>query len=265
MTKVFLILLGVSLIASICGFKKYVWFISVGYGLAVALTGAALLGMYHGVLSTGTLLQCILLIVYGCRLWMFLAYREIKSASYNATMKKEIKSGKGMSFFVKAMIWISASLLYVCETSPVWIRLFDHKGTDVFCIIGLVISITGVILESTADYQKNEAKKKNPHRFVDTGLYKYVRCPNYFGEMLFWTGMFISGLNIYTGIAQWLIPLIGYIGIIYVMFGGARRLEIRQNRNYGSDPVYQNYVKTTPILIPGTHLYSVEKYTWLKG
>ena len=47
------------------------------------------------------------------------------------------------------------------------------------------------------------------------------------------------------------------------MFGGARRLEIRQNKSYGDDPEYQRYVKTTPIMIPFVPIYSVEKYTWL--
>ena len=49
------------------------------------------------------------------------------------------------------------------------------------------------------------------------------------------------------------------------MFSGARRLEVRQNKYYGDDPVYKKYSKTTPILIPFLPLYSVEKYTWLKG
>ena len=57
--------------------------------------------------------------------------------------------------------------------------------------------------------------------------------------------------------------LIGYISIIFVMFSGARRLEIRQNKNYGSDPEYQKYVKSVPILVPFIPLYSVEKYKWL--
>ena len=47
------------------------------------------------------------------------------------------------------------------------------------------------------------------------------------------------------------------------MFSGARRLEIRQNKNYGSDPEYQQYVKTVPILLPFVPLYSVEKHKWL--
>lgn len=43
----------------------------------------------------------------------------------------------------------------------------------------------------------------------------------------------------------------------------ARRLELRQNKNYGSDPEYQAYVKRVPILLPLIPLYSVEKYKFL--
>ena len=118
------------------------------------------------------------------------------------------------------------------------------------------------ILESAADLQKSRAKKLNPKRFVDTGLYRLVRCPNYLGEMLFWTGVILSGIGSVQG-WQWLMCLIGYISIIFVMFSGARRLEIRQNKNYGSDPEYQKYVKSVPILVPFIPLYSVEKYKWL--
>lgn len=261
--QLFWVLLIAALIASACGFKKYVWFISIGYGAAVALIGAALLILFRDALSVGPALQAVLFIVYGCRLSGYLSYREIRSSSYNTKMKKEIKSGKGMKLIAKIGIWVSASLLYVCETSPVFFRFLNKKGTDVLCIAGLIISAAGLILESAADLQKNAAKKKNPGRFVDTGLYRIVRCPNYFGEMTFWTGVFISGITVYRGALQWILALCGYIGIIYVMFGGARRLEMRQNRTYGKDPAYQHYVKTTPIMIPFVPLYSVEKYKWL--
>lgn len=72
-----------------------------------------------------------------------------------------------------------------------------------------------------------------------------------------------GGIPVLHGALQWIAALAGYIGIIYVMFGGARRLEMRQNRTYGDDLEYQNYVKTTPIMIPFVPLYSVEKYKWL--
>ena len=178
-------------------------------------------------------------------------------------MKTEIKSGKGMKFAAKASIWVSAALLYACETSPVLFRLENSAGADTLLIVGLCISVCGLIVESSADLQKNAAKKRDPARFVDTGLYRIVRCPNYFGEMLFWTGVFIGGVSTLRGVWQWIAALCGYLGIIYVMFGGARRLEMRQNRTYGDDPEYRAYVKKTPIMVPLIPLYSVEKYKWL--
>jgi steroid 5-alpha reductase family enzyme len=81
--------------------------------------------------------------------------------------------------------------------------------------------------------------------------------------MLFWTGVFVSGIGSNQGVWQWISALVGYLGIIYVMFGGARRLEMRQNKSYGKDPEYIAYVKKTPIMIPFISLYSVEKYKWL--
>ncbi len=259
----FLAMFVVALVFSSMGFKKYVWFISIGYGFAVAAIGTALLIAGRAQLTPGTICACVLFIVYGLRLGGYLAFRELRSSSYNSKMKTEIKSGKGMSIAAKCAIWISAALLYTCETSPVIFRFVNGSGTDALLVVGLIISVVGLIVESVADLQKNAAKKVNPRRFVDTGLYRIVRCPNYFGEMLFWTGVFVSGITIYVGPLQWIAALLGYIGIIYVMFGGARRLEIRQNKSYGNDPQYQRYVKTTPIMIPLIPLYSVEKHKWL--
>ena len=123
--------------------------------------------------------------------------------------------------------------------------------------------VCGVILEAIADLQKSGAKKKNSRRFVDTGLYRIVRCPNYLGELLLWTGMLLTGTTAIRGILQWVLALLGYALIVWVMFSGARRLEIRQDKNYGNDPEYQKYVRTVPIIIPFIPLYSVKKYKFL--
>ena len=263
----FLILLGVALIVSSIGFKKYVWFISLGYGFSICAIGLTLTAVYSASLFSadqlGIFLTLILITAYGARLGGYLLYRELKSSAYNAKMKKEIKSGKNMNVFVKSCIWISAALLYACQTCPLLFRLENSKGTDAVLIIGSTISALGFIVECTADYQKSAAKKKNPKRFVDTGLYKIVRCPNYFGELLIWTGVFVGGTTACATVWQWIAAVTGYLGIVYVMFSGARRLEERQSRTYGNDPEYQAYFKKTPIMIPLIPLYSVIKWKWL--
>lgn len=266
----FVILFVICLVVSSIGFYKYVYFISLGYGFSVAAMGIAMLIMNHDVLSLCTILIGILFFIYGMRLGGYLLIREIKSASYRSTMKKEIKDGSTMKFIAKFSIWVSCALLYVLQVSPLLFRFIhdnkeDEGKTDVIALIGGIIMLLGIILESLADFQKSKAKKANPNRFCDSGLYKIVRCPNYLGEVVFWTGVFVSGINIYASAWQWIAALFGYLCIVYIMFGGARRLEIRQNKNYGADPEYQAYVKKTPILLPLVPLYSVEKYKWLVG
>lgn len=266
----FVILFVICLVVSSIGFYKYVYFISLGYGFSVAAMGIAMLIMNHDVLSLCTILIGILFFIYGMRLGGYLLIREIKSASYRSTMKKEIKDGSTMKFIAKFSIWVSCALLYVLQVSPLLFRfIHDNKEgegkTDVIALIGGIIMLLGIILESLADFQKSKAKKANPNRFCDSGLYKIVRCPNYLGEVVFWTGVIVSGINIYASAWQWIAALFGYLCIVYIMFGGARRLEIRQNKNYGADPEYQAYVKKTPILLPLVPLYSVEKYKWLVG
>ena len=259
----FFILLGVALVVSAIGFKNYVWFISLGYGFSIAAEGLTMLVFYHKSLTVSSVLLSVLLIAYGLRLSGYLAIREAKSSSYKKHMKSEIKDGKTVPFGVKCAIWITCAALYLTQVLPVLYRFSNGASNSVMSYVGVGVMAVGLILETVADLQKNAAKRKNPHRFVDTGLYRIVRCPNYLGEMIFWTGVFLSGIGALTGVGQWIFASLGYVGIIFVMFSGARRLEIRQNKNYGNDPEYQSYVKSVPILLPFIPLYSVAKYKFL--
>ena len=258
----FWILFGICMLVSSIGFKNYVWFISLGYGFSIAAQGIAMLIMYGQGLSLGTIITCVLFILYGLRLGGYLAIREFGGSAYKKNMKGEIKDGKTVPFGVKIAIWTSCAVLYVTQVSGVFYRLANEASDNVMVFVGAAVMLLGVSLETAADIQKNNAKKVNPRRFVDTGLYRIVRCPNYLGEMIFWTGVLLSGIGAVRG-WQWVVVAIGYIGIIFVMFSGARRLEVRQNKNYGNDPEYQKYVKTVPILLPFIPLYSVEKHKWL--
>ena len=258
----FWLLFGICMLVSAIGFKNYVWFISLGYGFSIAAEGLAMLILYSKSLTLGTILCCVLFILYGLRLGGYLAIRELGSSSYKKNMKGEIKEGSTVPFGVKIAIWVTCALLYVTQISGVFYRMHNAVQDNALVFVGAAIMLLGVSLETAADIQKNNAKKINPRRFVDTGLYRIVRCPNYLGEMIFWTGVLIAGIGAVSG-WQWIVVAIGYIGIIFVMFSGARRLEIRQDKNYGNDPEYQKYVTTVPILLPFIPLYSVKKHKWL--
>ncbi len=271
------ILAGVAALCCLIGFAKFVYFMSVGYGFAIAGMAIALLVMslvgFIPALGIAEYVLLALLILYGYRLSGFLLLREIKSASYRKTLGEVAgKSEKKMPFFVKATIWIGVVVLYVCQVAPISYRAIsgiNYNVTNsvldlVFPILGAVIMVIALFIESLADYQKSAAKKVNPNRFVDTGLYRFVRCPNYLGEILFWTGVLLSGASAMSFWWQWVIAIFGWIMIIYVMLSGAKRLEKRQTKNYGNDPEYQAYVKKTPILMHIIPIKSLQGWNWIK-
>lgn len=261
---ILIILLTVLLACSI-GFKKYVWFISIGYGLSISIIGITEVIIHFGQLEILYYISCLTLFLYGIRLSGYLAYREIKSSTYNTKMRGEISDGSNMKLHIKILLWLSCALLYITMTSPIIYRIENNTPTDKFLIIGIIVIILGITFESISDIQKNNAKKQNPNKFVSTGLYKIVRCPNYLGELIVWTGVFITGINNLSSVGEYIISIIGYLAIIYIMFSGARRLEIRQDKNYESDKKYIEYKAKTPILIPFIPLYSVKKHKWLVG
>lgn len=255
----FAILFVVSLLFCCIGFKRFVWFMSVGYGLSAAGIGAALLVMalVKGQVSAIYLVSCALLVVYGVRLGGFLLVRELKNKSYQKKMN-EIGMNAKTPIFVSAFMWLFCGFLYICQTAPACYRLMNGFAAqpNIWAYIGAVVSAVGIVLEATADKQKSAQKEKNPGMPAMEGLFRLCRCPNYFGEILFWTGVFLSGIGAVKG-AQWIVAVFGYIVIFGIMLSGAKRLETRHIKNYGSKPEYNAYADKTPILIPFLPIYHV--------
>ena len=261
-----LILLAVSLAVSGLGWIYFIYFFSIGYGFGVSALALTMAVLFKDVLTLPAALLCVVMFVFGCRLGLYLLTREKRSTEYRKILYGP-DAAKKKPLFVVIVVWIFCALLYVGQVSPVAFYLANAADglevNDVWVWIGAAMMAVGVLLEAGSDAQKKAAKKKNPKRFVDTGLYRLVRCPNYLGELVIWTGSFVVCFGASCSVWQWVVAAIGYIGIVYVMFSGARRLEVRQAVTYGNDPEFQKYIKKTPILLPFVPLYSVAKYEWL--
>ena len=256
-----LIIFIVSALLCSPGFKKFIYFISIGYGLSVAGIGATLgiMSIVRGQFSAPYLIESLLFLIYGIRLSGFLLFREIKNASYRKTLSEATGGDKKTPIFVSVFVWIFSAILYMLQTSPAIYRLANGMTAgDAALYIGLAISIVGLALEALADKQKSAQKAVRPDMAATKGLYKFCRCPNYFGEIVFWTGVFVSGISILTGL-QWLIAVIGYIAIFFIMVSGAKRLETRQLKNYGDKAEYREYADKTPILFPFIPIYHLVK------
>ena len=238
------------------------YFISIGYGYSIAAMAVAsvAVAVVTGKLEVVALLEATLLAMYGVRLGTYLAVRE-RSAHYRASQTEADASAKRIALPLKLVVWVSVAILYVMMFMPCIARFSAVAAgvsdpVPVLSWIGLAVMVAGLAIEAVADYQKNSAKKAAPDRFCDSGLYRLVRCPNYFGETLVWTGNLLAGAALLSNWLVWLLAAAGYAIIVLIMKGSARSLELKQEKRYGADPAFHAYVKKVPILVPFLPIYS---------
>ncbi len=252
------VLIPVAAVLCAVGFYKFSYFRSVGGGLATAGTGLAVLiiGLARGDITLALAVECLLCLIYGFRLGGFLALRELRDSAYRKRFRSQKEEAVPLP--VKLLWWAGLSLLYVFQMLPLWYREAAPEAGLVPAWAGSAVMALGIALETAADIQKSKAKRIDPHSPVMSGLYRFSRCPNYFGELLFWLGLFIGSLNVYEGL-QWLIAALSLAVSIFLIVRAVGRLEKRQRRNYGQRADYREYAAATPVLIPFLPLYRLTR------
>ena len=237
------------------GFKSFVWFMSVGYGFAVMCIGLFhfIFGLFNHSLTPAIAVISILFVIYGYRLGGYILKRELTNKEYKKKLEST-GSTKAMPLPVSLFMWAYSMWMYTAQTSALSYRVINQADDNLFAWLGVIVMALAIFGEATADKQKSAAKKVNPKRFCDIGLYRYCRCPNYFSEIMFWVGVMITGIGAVIG-KQWIMVLIALCLITYVMYNSAQRLELRHEKNYGLDPEYQKYSDTVPLLFPFTKQY----------
>ena len=112
--------------------------------------------------------------------------------------------------------------------------------------------VVGLVIETIADAQKFRYKSREGARaqWMDSGIWRYSRHPNYFGELLCWWGLFIF---VAPGLGWWVV--VGAVGPIAItglllFVTGIPTLEKTADRKWGRDPAYAEYRRRTNRLIP---------------
>jgi len=251
--------LALCLILSALGFKRVAYFVSLGYAASIAAQAIVFSLLYRDTLSGFALLQSALLLAYGLRLGTFLTLRGQAPSFQNQQAENTARSAQAGGL-MKLGIWVSVSVLYVLMFLPALLAMSAQSRGLVLASLpmGVALMVVGLGLEATADWQKSRFKKLYPARFCDVGLYRVVRFPNYFAEMLFWLGVGISAISAYRGLSYWVLGTLGFLCIELVMLGSSRRLELKQSQRYGSDAAFAAYARKVPILFPILPIYSLQ-------
>lgn len=193
-------------------------------------------------------LLAALVVVWALRLGPFL-FRRVRRAGSDDRFD-EIKP----SFPRFLLVWTVQGLWVTFTAMAAWIGITSsvRREFDALAVVGVALWLLGFALEVTADAQKSRfrADPANAGRFISTGLWSRSRHPNYFGEILLWLGVALVAAGALTG-WQWVAlasPL--FVTLLLTRVSGVPLLEKKAEARWGDQPDYEEYVRTTPVLVP---------------
>jgi len=201
---------------------------------------------YFANLNLANLLIVILITLWALRLGSFLFMRIHKDGEDKRF--RTIKPSASQFFMTWSLQGLWVSLCSMCALTAI--------STDTGLIvnpiffIGLVLFVFGFLLEIIADKQKSKFRSipENKDKFITSGLWARSRHPNYFGEIVLWTGIAVMSFSSLEGLQYLTLisPIFTYLLLVYI--SGVRMLEARGDIKWADNEDYKNYKKNTPVL-----------------
>ncbi|MDB5176937.1 MAG: hypothetical protein JWN75_605 [Candidatus Saccharibacteria bacterium] len=196
-------------------------------------------------------LVLVLVAIWGLRLayhiyhrWEYSEYEDKRYQNLR-NQYKLLPGGLGINMYVRVFL-VQAILAFVVCLPVIILNMAHALQFSWLSILGLLVWSIGFCFESVGDAQLakylHETKGKN--KLMTTGLWKYTRHPNYFGEVSQWWGIFI----IVLAMPYWWIAIIGPVAITVLIFSvsGVPLTE----KHFEGRPGWDKYVRQTSKFLP---------------
>jgi len=225
-----------------------------GAGFAIVALGTYVIGEQ----SLVGFLLLIMVLLWATRLTSRLIgrilHKKDEDYRYKKWREEWMKKGKGY-FFMRSFLQIfmlQGLLMFIISLSFITVNSGMTSGTlnpEAFpwlVAIGALIWIIGFSFEVIGDAQLSKFIKNpdNKGKIMQTGLWKYSRHPNYFGEATLWWGIWIIALG--AGVPLWTILSPITITFLLLKVSGVPMLEAQWKVN----EAYEEYKKKTSVFIP---------------
>ncbi|TNE36385.1 MAG: DUF1295 domain-containing protein [Alphaproteobacteria bacterium] len=139
------------------------------------------------------------------------------------------------------------TVLVFLGSVPIYYVITAGDGSTPLDAVAIVITAIAIGFEVVADEQLHKflQTNQNSDKVLRTGLWAWSRHPNYFGEILFWWGLYLFTLGAspshrWTGLGALLITL------LFVFIS----VPMMQARKHARRPTYEQQVRDIPVLIP---------------
>ena len=188
----------------------------------------------------------VLVTVWAARLGSFL-FRRIQADGSDGRFD-EIRTS-----FVRFFVVWTLQGVWVCFTAGAALAAIASERSVPFGLLawlGLVLWVTGFVIEVVSDQQKSmfRSQSENRDKFMNTGLWTWSRHPNYFGEIVLWTGVAIIALPVLQGWQYVTLVSPLFVALLLTKVSGIPMLEARADARWGGSPEYETYKSNTPAL-----------------
>ena len=218
----------------------------VAWGMGI--TAIALLSLALG--STGgsrPLLVTSLVAAWGVRLAWHIHHR---NRGRNEDFRyRQWREQWGKHFLIRSYLQVfvlQGALMLVVAMPVIFINTGSNPELRIGDALGLLLWLLGFAFEAVGDWQllRFSSDPANKGQIMTSGLWRYTRHPNYFGEVLLWWGIFVLAAQVPQG---WM-TLPGPLTITVLILGvsGIPMLEAK----YVNNSRYQAYREQTSAFFP---------------
>lgn len=220
--------------------------VDIAWGLGFIYL-AVFLNYFNGFVTTQNLFILILITIWGIRLAYHIFPRQLAEEDYRY---QAFRKKWGKRFYWKSFLniyMLQGALLLLVSAPVVASASYAKPFPTFFNSVGIIVWIVGFYFESISDAQLSSFKKdaKNKGKIMTSGLWKYTRHPNYFGEVTMWWGIWVIAFN--NNISSW-IALLGPVTITILVryISGVPLLE----EKYVGNKEFEEYKKRTSVFVP---------------
>ena len=155
----------------------------------------------------------------------------------------------GARFWIISLftVFVLQGVLMWVVSLPVQLAAVPDRALGWLAIVGAVVWAIGLGFEAIGDWQlaRFKANPASRGQVLDTGLWRYTRHPNYFGDFLVWWGIFLIAAESGAGAWGFAGPLLMTLLLVKVSGAGLLEKDIATRR-----PGYADYVRRTSGFLP---------------
>jgi steroid 5-alpha reductase family enzyme len=220
--------------------------VDIGWGLGcVIMTFVLILSSER--IHPSMFILCFMILIWGMRLSFYIFLRNHgKPEDFRyANWRKEWGRRQPLIAFFKVFMLQGTIMLIVAL--PIILVFSDSTHNSGWAgIAGLIIFLFGIGFEGVSDAQMKRFKyfPENKGKIITTGLWKFTRHPNYFGEAVLWWGIGIYSFSVSGFWYSFISPLIISLLLRYV--SGVPMLE----EKYKNREDFREYAANTSVFIP---------------